>query len=50
MQSEVTVMQLDDNQTRQDDEISQVEHTNGQYACGILYISLCIDGSEGKHR
>ena len=28
-QSKVTVMQSDDNQPRQDDENSQVEHTNG---------------------
>ena len=28
-QSEVTVMQSDDNQSRQDDESSQVKHTNG---------------------
>ena len=28
-QSEVTVMQSDDNQSRQDDESSQVEHTKG---------------------
>ena len=34
--SEVTVMQSDDNQPRQDDESSQVEHTNG------LYISTCV--------
>ena len=40
-QSEVTVTQSDDNQPRQDDESSQVEHTNGlyTYVCGIL---LCI--------
>ena len=41
-QSVVTVMQLDDNQPRQDDESSQVEHTNGlyisSYTCGILVI------------
>ena len=30
-QSEVTVMQSDDNQPRQDDESSLVEHTNGSY-------------------
>ena len=36
-QSEVTVMQSDDNQPRQDDERSQVEHTNG------LYISACVE-------
>ena len=30
-QSEITVMQSDDNQSRQDDESSQVEHTNGLY-------------------
>ena len=34
-QSEVTVIQ-DDNQPRQDDETSQVEHTNGLYMCGVL--------------
>ena len=28
-QSEVTVMQSDDNQSRQDNESSQVEHTDG---------------------
>ena len=26
-------MQSDDNQSRQDDESSQVEHTNGLYVC-----------------
>ena len=26
-------MQSDDNQPRQDDESSQVEHTNGLYVC-----------------
>ena len=36
-QSEVTVMQSDDNQPRQDDESSQVEHTNG------LYINTCVE-------
>ena len=34
-QSEVTVMRSDDNQPRQDDESSQVEHTNGVYMCDI---------------
>ena len=33
-------MQSDDNQPRQDDKSSQVEHTNGLYSCGILYM-LC---------
>ena len=28
-QSEVTVIQSDDNQSRKDDESSQVKHTNG---------------------
>ena len=37
-QSEVTVAQSDDNQPRQDDESSQMEHTNGLYVCGILYV------------
>ena len=37
-QSEITVMQSDDNQPRQDDESSQVEHTNGSYVCGILCV------------
>ena len=35
-QSEVIVVQLDDNQPRQDDESSQVEHTNGLYLCVII--------------
>ena len=37
-QSEVTVMQSDDNQPRQDDESSEEEHTNGLYVCGILCV------------
>ena len=41
-QSEVTAMQSDDNQPRQDGESSQVEHTNGVcisiYVCGIFII------------
>ena len=32
-QSEVTVMQSDDNQPSQDNESSLVEHTNGLYVC-----------------
>ena len=35
-QSEVTVMQSDDNQPRQDDESSQVERANGLYLCIII--------------
>ena len=35
-QSEVTVMQSYDNRPRQDDESSQVEHTNGLYLCVII--------------
>ena len=35
-QSEVTVMQSDDNQPRQDDESSQVECANGLYLCVII--------------
>ena len=35
-QSEVTVMQSDDNQPKQDDESSQVEHTNGLYMYRVL--------------
>ena len=35
-QSEVTVIQSDDNQPRQDDESSPVENTKGLYMCGIL--------------
>ena len=35
-QSKVTIMKSDDNQPRQDDESSLVEHTNG------LYISTCV--------
>ena len=39
-------MQSDDNQPRQDDESSQVEHTNGLYVCGILCVVamtlLCV--------
>ena len=31
-------MQSDDNQPRQDDESSLVEHTNGSYVCGILCV------------
>ena len=40
-------MQSDDNQPRQDDESSQVEHTNGLYVCG-KYMTLkdhCMLGS-----
>ena len=29
-------MQLDDNQPRQDDKSSQVEHTNGLYLCVMI--------------
>ena len=31
-------MQSDDNQPRQDDESSQVEHTNGLHLCGLFII------------
>ena len=34
--SEVKVMQSDDNQPRQDDESSQMEHTKGSYISRIL--------------
>ena len=37
-QSEVTVMQSDDNQPRQDDASSQRKHANGLYECGILCV------------
>ena len=37
-QAEVTVMQSHDNQPRQDDKSSQVEHTNGLYMCGIFVV------------
>ena len=40
-QSEVTVTQLDDSQTRQTDESSQVKHTNGLYVCEILLLCMC---------
>ena len=30
-------MQSDDNQPRQDDESSQVEHANGLYLCVVIY-------------
>ena len=44
-QSEVTVMQSHDNQPRQDDESSQVEHTNGTSiaTCVEFYYCICID-------
>ena len=35
-QSEVTVMQSDNNQPRLDDESSQVERANGLYLCVII--------------
>ena len=41
-QSEVTVMQSDDNQPRQDDESSQVECANGLYLCVIIAWMLKI--------
>ena len=31
-------MQSHDNQPREDDESSLVEHTNGLYVCGILCV------------
>ena len=36
-QSVVTVTQSDDNQSRQDDERSQVENNNGLYMCEYVY-------------
>ena len=41
-QSEVTVTQSDDSQSRQDDESSQVEHTNGLYLCKVVKVFMCI--------
>ena len=35
-------MQLDDNQSRQDDESSQLEHTNGLYICTLVKRLMCI--------
>ena len=37
-QLEVTLMQSDDSQSRQDDECSQVEHTNGLYLCKVVSV------------
>ena len=36
-----TVMQSDDNQPRQDDESSPVEHTNGLYSTYVAMWMLC---------
>ena len=35
-------MQSDDNQPRQDDESSQVEHTNGLYISSYVHVCICI--------
>ena len=40
--SVVTVMQADNNQSRQDNGSSQVEHTNGLYMCILVKWHLCI--------
>ena len=41
-QSEVTVTQSDDSQSRQDDESIRVEHTNGLYLCKVVKVLMCI--------
>ena len=41
-QSEVTVLQSDDGQSRQDDESSQAEHTNGLYLCKVVKVLMYI--------
>ena len=35
-------MQSDDGQSRQNDESSQVEHTNGLYLCKVVKVLMCI--------
>ena len=47
-QSEITVMQSDDNQPRQDDKTSQVTNNEGLYMCGILCVVWhCMLGTFG---
>ena len=41
-QSEVTVMQSDGNQPRQDDKSSQVEHANGSNSYISMHVSVCV--------
>ena len=49
-QSEVTVMQSDDNQPRHDDESNQVEHTNGLYISSYMcaFVLLCMEHQNGS--
>ena len=44
-QSEVRVMPSDNNQPRQDNDSSQVEHTNGLYLCRILCVVYDTEGT-----
>ena len=45
-QSEVTVMQSDDNQLRQDDESDQAEYTNGLYISSYMCVGFLISWLE----
>ena len=40
-------MQSDDNQSRKDDESSQVEHTNGLYLYVKVHMYLCMETLKG---